>query len=203
MTEEEKGTQDESLEEEESQEEEKTTEEDSDSGGADEDNEEEEKGGDDFENMEPETRGEEEKKEEKPLDNDEEEIDPEDEKVINRVVDRKLSPIAEKIQKQNDEIEVNTYLVDNPEMAKYKPAILKYASHSAYKNIPISNIAAIVSAKDQQKIGAKKEREARENSDKTKDGSNPTRKTEGKVDWANASLEEVEAQIAKAKGMRV
>ena len=209
MTDEEKNP-DENLDEEEKEtpESEETPEnkEDTSSGDSDDDKKDEEDEEDEEEepipdDIEPETR---EKIEEPKKDKeDDEEVDSDDEKIISKVIDKKLSPLTKKIQQQNDEIEVNSYIVDNPEMAKYKPLILKYITHPAYKNIPVKNIANMVSANDQQKIGAEKERKAKDDADKTKDGSDTSRQEKGKTDWANASNEEVEAEIAKAKGMRV
>jgi hypothetical protein len=165
------------------------------SGESEDDGEEE----DDFnpDDYEPDTRGEDEKKKD-----DEEDIDDEDEKTISKIVDKKLSPLQQKIREQNDEIEVNTFLQDNPEYSKYKPAIMKYVKHEAYQRIPIANIAAIVSSKDMQKIGARKEREAQKKVASTKSGGSQVRKTSGgSVDWSKATPQEVEAQIQKVKGM--
>jgi hypothetical protein len=134
-------------------------------------------------------------------DDKDDDIDPEDKARINRQIDKRLTPLQETIQKQNDEIEVNGYLQANPEYSKYKPVIMKYVGHQAYRNIPIKNIVAIVAANDMQKIGAQKERAAQKKVAETKGGGSQQRKPAGgAVDWSKASPAEVEAQIAKVKG---
>ena len=154
----------------------------------------------DLDDFTPETRIEEEKKKDEKEDED---LDPDDEKTISKVVDKKLSPLQTQIQKQNNEIEANSYIVDNPEFAKYKPVILKYMTHSSYKNIPVKNIAAIVSANDMQKIGASKERVATKKAADTKSKGTQARKAKGgKTDWLTASKEDYEKKLAQVKGMR-
>lgn len=154
----------------------------------------------DIDDFEPETRTETEKKKDK---EDEDDVDPDDAKTIEKVVDKKLSPLQAQIQKQNNEIEANSYISDNPEMAKHKPVILKYMAHPAYKNIPVKNIAAIVSSSDQQKIGAKKERVAAKKAADTKSKGTQARKPKGgKVDWLKAPKADYDKKLAEVKGMR-
>jgi len=145
----------------------------------------------DLEEVKIQTRFDEEKEDE------DDDIDPEDKKTISKIVDKKVG-------KLQDEVEVNAFLVDKPEMAKYKPLILRYVKHPAYSNIPIKNIAAIVASEDMQKIGARKEREAQQQANNTKEGGRQKRgKSMGKIDWRTAPKEVVEKQIAKAKGMQI
>ncbi len=87
-------------------------------------------------------------------------IDEDERKTLDSRIQKHLTPIQKQIQRQNNEIEVNAFLVENPELSKYKPAIMKYVEHPAYSKIPIAVIGAYISSKDQQKIGASKEREA-------------------------------------------
>lgn len=155
-----------------------------------------------FDDIEVETRS----KEDKNIDDkdkEEEDVDPEDEKTIGKIVDKRLNPIQERIQRQNDELEVNDYLMDNPDLKAYKPVMLKYLSHPAYKNIPVANIAAIVASKDLMKLGAKKEREAQSKANATKDNSKPFRKSgTSKIDWSTASKEEFDDYHAKVLGQK-
>lgn len=122
---------------------------------------------------------------------DDDEIDPAELGVINKVVDKRLEPLNQQIRKQQDEIEVNDFILKNPEYTSYKSTILKYISHEAYKNIPVKNIAAMVSAKDQQRIGAEKERAAFKKAQSTKEMGN-TAKSNTNIDWRNASKEDFE-----------
>ena len=132
---------------------------------------------------------------------DEGEIDPDDEKIISKIVDRKIDPFRKENQALKDEIEVNSFIQSKPEFAKYKPVILKYMSHEAYSKIPVHNIATMVASNDLQKMGAQNEREAQKKANETKSPGSGVRKSDmGAVDWTKASKEEYEAQRAKVLG---
>lgn len=125
-----------------------------------------------------------------------EEIDPDDEKTIGKVVDKRLASISnqlKEVQRLRDETEVTSFLTTKPEYTKYRGVMLKYISHPAYSDVPIHNIAAIVAASDLQKLGAKKEREAQAKAKETQGSGSPARKPEGgKVNWQGATKEEFE-----------
>lgn len=132
-----------------------------------------------------------------------EDIDPEDEVTIGRVVDKRLATVNEKlnqIEQIRNETEVNSFLQGNPEYSKYKNSILKHVAHPAYTNIPIGNIAAMIASKDQQKIGAQKERAAAAAAKATHKTGQTVRKTGGSVDWSNMSQADFQAQKAKILG---
>ena len=148
------------------------------------------------EETEPETRIKPPKKPDKPGDGDDDEDDPEDDPedvaAIGKIVDEKTAGLKEQIQTQTNATEVDALIRSKPEYGKYRTAILKHMSHPAYANVPAHNIAAIVSSNDQQKIGAQKEREAAEKAAETKGGGSSARKPTGaKVDWDNATPEQV------------
>lgn len=155
--------------------------------------------------LEPEVRSKEETKpvEETPT-TETEEITPEDEAAIGRVVKKELGSVNQlknDIRALKDEREVDTFLLNNPDMVKYRATALKYMSHPAYSNIPAQNIFAIVAGKDLMKIGAEREREAQKKAADTKDTGVVVRKADGStVDWKTASKEEIEAQKAKIFG---
>lgn len=131
-------------------------------------------------------------------------IDPDDKKTIGKIVDKRVGKLDKRIQDQQDEIDVNTFVLEKPEMSKYKPVILKYMKHPAYSNIPVKNIASMVASEDLQKLGAKKERIAQKNADDTKDGGRQKRsKDMGKTDWMTAPKEAFEKKIAQVKGMQL
>ena len=142
--------------------------------------------------VEPEIRTPAQKKEEK---TEEEEINPDDEQVIKKVVEKRIKPVADILQRVKDEQEVDAFLRVKPELSKYRDVIIKYVQHPAYANIPVYNIAAMVTAKDLQALGAEKEREAAKKAKDTGgDGGTQRKATSGKTDWAKASKEEFEAQ---------
>ena len=79
--------------------------------------------------------------------------------------------------------------------------MLKYMQNDAYKNIPVKNIAAMVSSGDQQKLGAQKERLAADRAGKTRDPSGSARKPgAGKVDWGTAPKAAFDKKMAEVKG---
>lgn len=125
---------------------------------------------------------------------DDDEIDSDDEKAISKVVDKKLKDVNKKlaqVEKLKDETEVNAFIQGQPEYAKYKSSALKFMAHPAYKNIPVDNIMAMLSAKDAQKIGAAKERETQRKVKETQTNASQSRKESGgKPDYKNMSSEE-------------
>lgn len=128
------------------------------------------------------------------------EVLPEDKKVISKVVNDALTPLQNQLQEQADQAELTNFVSDNPEYSKYKDTIKVYMKHPAYKNIPVKNIAAIVASKDMQKLGAQKEREAREAAEATRGGGSTARLAPGQKDWSTASKEEFEAKKAEVFG---
>jgi len=145
--------------------------------------------------IEPETRT---KPVEKPEDEEEEEVDPDDEAAIGKVVDKRLSQVTEDLRTTKDQMEVDAFIRERPEYSKYRTVALKYMKNSAYGNIPAKNIMAIVAGEDQQKIGAKKEREAAEKARGTQGGGTSVRKPKGGgVDWSAATPEEIATKKAE------
>ena len=157
------------------------------------------------EDVEPETRNTPKKEDKGNNDNnDDDDVDPDDEKVINNIVNKAVNPIREQLQTQLDQAEISNFITGNPEYAKYTKQIGTYMKHEAYRNIPIQNIAAIVSAKDMQKLGAKKERAAQAKVAETRGVGSNTRATEAvNKDWGSASKEDYQAHLAKVMGQTV
>src|SRR3990167_4590996 len=132
-----------------------------------------------------------------------EEINPDDEQVIKKVVEKRIKPVADILQRVKDEQEVDAFLRVKHELSKYRDVIIKYVQHPAYANIPVYNIAAMVTTKDLQALGAEKEREAAKKAKDTGgDGGTQRKATSGKTDWAKASKEEFEAQKAIILGQQ-
>lgn len=130
-----------------------------------------------------------------------EDIDPEDAKTIGAIVEKQTASVKKQLQDTADRLEVDAFVAEKPEFAKYKPVILKYLQHPVYSKIPVKNIAAMVASNDLLKMGAKKEREAQAKADATKSGGTPTRKQGGgQVDWSKAPKEEFEAHKRRVLG---
>jgi hypothetical protein len=129
-------------------------------------------------------------------------MDPEDKKRIDKLIAKSVTPVQQQLQRQNDELEVNTFLLEHPEYGRYKGAILKYVSHPAYAQIPVKNIAAMVSADDMQKLGAQKERAAQQKIAETKNPGSGGKKPSGGVDYRYAPKEEYQAKLAEVLGRK-
>lgn len=126
-----------------------------------------------------------------------EDIDPDDVKVISSVVSKRTKPIEDKLA-------LDSFISENPQYSKYRPAIQKYMSHPKWEEIPLRFIAAGLASGDLMKLGAKKEREAQAKADATKVRGNPVRKpNSGATDWSKASKEEFEAHKRRVLGQRV
>lgn len=137
----------------------------------------------------PETR--EEIKERKEKEEEEGEADPEDEKMVGKIVDKRLGNIK-------DQVEIDSFIRSKPEYEKYRATALNWMKDPSYNNIPAHNIMAMVASKDQQKLGAQKEREAAENAKNTQSPGSTVRKPAGgKTDWSTATKEEMAAKKAE------
>lgn len=133
-----------------------------------------------------------------------EDIDPDDVKTIGSIVEKQTAGVKKQLQDTADRLEVDQFVQEKPEFAKYKPVILKYLQHPVYSKIPVKNIAAMVASNDLLKIGAKKEREAQAKADATKSGGNTVRKQgSGQTDWSKASKDEFEEQKRRVLGQQV
>lgn len=141
-------------------------------------------------------------KKEEPVDYGED-IDADDVKTIGTIVEKQTAGVKKALQEAQDRLEVDSFVQDKPEFAKYKPAILKYLQHPVYSKIPVKNIAAMVASSDLVKLGAKKEREAQAKAESTKGTGNAVRKSDGgATDWSRVSKDEFESQKRRVLGMQ-
>jgi len=129
-------------------------------------------------------------------------IDPDDAKTIGAIVEKQISGTKKVILEQQDKLEVDAFIAEKPEFAKYKPVILKYMNYvnpetgrKAFESTAIKDLAFMAAGDDLLKIGAKMEREAQAKADATKSGGSPVRKSQGgQTDWGTAPKEAFEAQ---------
>lgn len=133
-----------------------------------------------------------------------ENIDEDDIKTISSIVDKKTAQVKRQLQETQDRLEVDSYISEHPEFAKYKSAIMKYIQHPVYSRIPVKNIASMVAANDLIKIGAQKEREAQAKADSTKTaGTAVRREGGGTIDWLKVPKSEFEAQRLRVLGQSI
>lgn len=117
-------------------------------------------------------------------------MDPEDEARVQKMIDKKAMEQDKVIQGQNNEIEVNNFIVENPEFKEYKETIKKYAQHPAYKNVPVDMVAKSLAFDDAQAMGATKEREAQKKAATTASpGTSARPKAGGKGVWQMTNAE--------------
>jgi len=139
------------------------------------------------EDIEPQTRG---TPAEKPKE-EEDEADPDDEKMVGSIVDKKLKDAG--VGDTRDQLQLDAFIRDNLEYSKYRANALKYMK--AHPTLVAGDAIRIVSSKDQQKIGAQKERDAAAKAKATESAGSSVRKPEGGgFDWGNATPEEMEAK---------
>jgi hypothetical protein len=135
---------------------------------------------------------------EAPKEEEEDEVDKEERERVEKIMQKKWGGSIEQIERKAT---MDSYLANNPEFAKYKPAIEKYWNHPTYKGLPIHNVAAIVAGKDMMKIGAIKERQAQSRQEEnTNPGTSATPANMSGVNWLNAPKDVFEAQKAKVLG---
>ena len=133
-----------------------------------------------------------------PSDDEDDDTDPEDKARIEKIVDKKIGGQITEIQRK---AELDAFIGQNPEYTKYRNVIDTYKRHPDYSKIPLKNIAAMVTAREQQKIGAAKEREAAKKAAETKVPGGTTPPTESQTkNWHEAPKEDFEAQRAKVLG---
>ena len=145
-------------------------------------------------------------KEEEELDEDE--IDPEDKKTIGKVVDRELKAVKKQLSEQQqttktiqDQSEVDSFIASRPEAKSYRTKMLTYMKAEHYNALPAHVIYNIVAGDDLEKIGAEKERVAREQAEATRTGGSSVRPTgSGGKDWSKATTEEIAAKKAEIYG---
>lgn len=163
------------------------------------------------EEVEVQTRTPKEKKSKKvtpePEDEDDE-VDPDDQAAIGKAVKKEIRPLQDQMDAQTkrsqtlaDAGEVDSYIRDNPEFSKYRANALSYMK--THPSLVAEDAIRIVSSKDQQKIGAQKERDAAKKAEETQGGGSSARKPKaGKIDWDTASAKDVAAKKAEILDQR-
>ncbi len=129
---------------------------------------------------------------------------PEDVSAVEKIIDKKLGPISQKVNAEEGRAEVNDFLEAKPDYKPYKSKMLKYRLHPAYEQVPIENIASIVAGNDLQKLGAQKAAEAEEEAKQAQMGGGSARGKTGekKGVWDMSSEEFGKDKLEKLKQTR-
>jgi len=110
---------------------------------------------------------------------DDEEINPEDAKLISKVVDAKLAPVLKQQQEAEDEAEVKQFIAANPEFAPYEAKAKRFMQHPSRAHLPIKSIFYEVAGDDLLKIGAARAKAAEKEARKGQAGGGSSRTVEG------------------------
>ena len=119
-------------------------------------------------------------KEIKKVDPDDED-DPDDVETITKIVGKETAGIKQSQQEFKDQQAIDALIANTPELKKYRAVALKYMKDSSWNNISASSVMKVLSAEDQQAIGARKEREAAKKARDTRSGGSSVRPVSSKA----------------------
>lgn len=121
-------------------------------------------------------------------------IDPEDEKLISKVVAKKFAPIFKQQAEAEDEQEVKQFINDNPDFAKYEKKVKNFMKHPSRSQMPIKSIFYEVAGDDLMKIGAQRAKKAEDEANRNNAGGGSARGDDdgAKVDYSTMTAEEFE-----------
>lgn len=134
---------------------------------------------------------------------DDDDISPEDERVVDKVIQKKYGDRLAKLDQADDKAELQTFLSENKDFAPYEKKIWKFMQHPSRSHLPIKTIAFEVAGDDLMKLGAKRAAEADHKAKQTSAGGNSNRGTGGgKADYASMTDAEILAQGEAIKRSR-
>ena len=91
-----------------------------------------------------------------------EEVSPDDEKVVEKVIEKKYGDYFREMDEEKEAAEINGFIAQNPEFKPYETKIRKFASHPSRRHIPINAIAYEVAGPDLMRLGAERAKKADE-----------------------------------------
>ena len=101
-------------------------------------------------------------------DSDDEDLDDEEIDAFNQSVQEAVSPLVERLTKEDNQRELRDFVSENPEFKPYQSKIERYMNHKTRQHLPLTTIAMeAVGPQGMMKIGAKMARQ----SDQKKSGS--------------------------------
>ncbi len=139
---------------------------------------------------------------------DDDEIVPDDEAIISKVLDKKLSPFTQQLQNQKTEAELAAILAQNPEYKPYEARIRRWVTHPnraglIKQGLPVKTVVIEALSPYLQKIGADKAKKA---DDKARmdnvDGATSTPATGKLPDFNKMSTEEFTKMSEQVKAGR-
>lgn len=87
-------------------------------------------------------------------------VDPDAQKLVQKEIQKALSPFLQKQIEEEDNNEINSFLQENPDFKPYADKVRKFAQHESRKHLPIKSIFYEVAGPDLLKIGADRAKRA-------------------------------------------
>jgi hypothetical protein len=132
-------------------------------------------------------------------DDGDDDISPEDEKVVDKIIQRRYGDKFAKLEQVEDEKEMDTFLSANPDFKDYKQKIWKFWQHPSRNHLPVETVAFEVAGRDLLKIGAKRAQEANNKARQTSSDGASSRGGGGKVDYSSMSDADFENRVQEVK----
>lgn len=89
------------------------------------------------------------------------EIAPEDEQLVEKIVDKKLEPLLEERRKAEDDSAIKDYLAENPELKPFEAKVRRFMKHESRAHLPVGTIFLEAAGSDFfMKMGAKRAQKA-------------------------------------------
>lgn len=134
-------------------------------------------------------------------------VSPDDEKIIEKVVNKKLeklNTVEQRLFQNEAKADVKAFITANPEFAKFEDKILQAASNVKLRSVmpKIETIAYALAGKSLMKIGAQKERAAQKKVLETHTPNGGSSRPQGgnNTDWSKAPKEDYEKKRAEVLG---
>lgn len=134
-------------------------------------------------------------------DEDDDDIDGDDAKIIDRRVQKILSPFIQKQMQDEDTQEIADFVKQNPDFAPYAEKVSKFAQHPTRRNMPIKAIFYEVAGDDLLMIGAKRAQQYRDKAKESGAGGGSGTATVEKSVW-DMTPEEFQAEQERVRNSR-
>ena len=128
-----------------------------------------------------------------------EDVSPEDAKIIEKVVAKKLQPFEEEREAQTIRSEINEFVAQNPDFKEFVAKAEKWARHPSWKNVPTEQLMYAVAGKQLLTIGAKRREEANRKARETQVGGNSTQGTGAKKAVWDMTEDEFKKELDRVK----
>lgn len=120
--------------------------------------------------------------------------------IAQKEVAKALKPFAERLEQEEVETEIATFIQENPDFKPFAKKVEKWSKNEAWRGVPIDRIFYAAAGKDLLRIGAERRKEADKGARKGRTGGGSSGGDgEGARSWDNAPLEDVGKEIERIK----